>query len=114
MTASEGEHRRTNQAKLVAMGDKRDLVAEMVEAELRAEQERANQRPTSPPQETFARVVIADEASIDPATTVKKERPRRIVEQVAAKFDPRREESDPPPPVSSKSDPHGAVTKPPP
>ncbi len=102
------------------MGDKRDLVAEMVEAELLAEQELANQRPTSPPKETFARVAIAEEASLPDPTKAKKERPRRIVEQVAAKNDPRREESEPPsaphsaPPSSSSSDPHRAVTKPPP
>ena len=102
---------------MAAMGDKRDLVAEMVEAELRAEQELSDKRPTKPPQESFAKVSIAPEATIAHNPTAKKERPRRVVEQrVAARRDPRRDDSDPPEPAppSSSSDPHNAVTKPPP
>jgi hypothetical protein len=98
---------------MVAMGEKRDRVAEMVEAELRAEQESADQRPTRPPKEAFARVVIADDATMTPAPAPRRERARRVVEEVAVKRDPRRDDSDPPEPPSSK-DPHNAVTQPPP
>ena len=74
------------------MGDKRQSIVDMVEAELLEEQQRANERPTKPPQEAFARVAIGDAAAIAP---VKKERPRRIIEQVAVRHDPRRDETDP-------------------
>ena len=90
------------------MGDKRQSIVDMVEAELLEEQQRANERPTKPPQEAFARVTIGDAAAIAP---VKKERRRRIIEQVAVRHDPRRDETDPPPPLS---DPHASITKPPP
>jgi hypothetical protein len=93
------------------MGEKRPSVVDMIEAELLEEQQRANQRPTSPPKELFARVAIGDDAAIAP--TAKKERPRRVIEQVTLRHDPRRDETDPPPPPSA-SDPHRSVTKPPP
>jgi hypothetical protein len=104
---------RQKRAIIVAMGEKRDLVAEMVEAELRAEQVRSDERPTKPPKETFARVSIGEDATIAAAPAAKKARARRVIERVMVKRDPRRDESDPPPPASS-SDPHNAVTKPPP
>ncbi len=96
------------------MGEKRDVVAEMVEEELLAEKALADQRPTAPPKEAFARVDIDPEATIAaPIPGSKATRARRVVEEVAAKRDPRRDDSEPPP-SSSSADPHRAVTKPPP